>query len=197
MFRLPQKKGRTKLPFPEAPYLRIAQISPAAAVFDSAELFPPDRWDDLEAFRPRVLAGAPRDLQQLAGRVALGTVDFGSVDHAIFVVTECGERPLADVSRVMLWQAFGVPVYELFFSPGGALLAGECEAQEGWHIEPGASFWLSRGELIVHEDRRGALPTGLTGHLESEPCPCGRAGTRILEVQPLTLQHGRRLAATA
>jgi hypothetical protein len=197
MFRASQKQRRSAFwpLWPSA--LRVGQISPVAAILDSAAYFPIDRWNDLEAFRPRVLAGTARDLRLLAGRVELGTVDFRSVDHAILALTECGEQPVTDVCRVMLWQAFGVPVYELFFSPAGTLLAAECEAQDGWHIESGAAFWLARGELFAQEDRRGPLPTGLTGHLESEPCPCGRPGERILNVQPITARSPRRLAATA
>lgn len=206
MFRFPanitrfQRRNRSQrqLPFPAAPNLRVAQLTVPGAAFDSIRSFPRDCWDELEEYRPHVLVGSTADLQRVAELARRNVLDLTSVDRALFALTCCGDQPLRDVSRVVLWQAFGVPVYELFIGAGGALLASECQAQEGWHVESGARFSLMNRELVVRTRDRIETPTGLTARLESKLCPCGRAGMRIIDVEPLALIRVRRaLAAIA
>ncbi|MBV9406056.1 MAG: hypothetical protein JO211_11990, partial [Acidobacteriaceae bacterium] len=80
----------------------------------------------------------------------------------------------------------------------GILLASECEAHEGWHIEETAKFSLVKGELLVDMPGRPAASTGLSGSLESEICVCGRPGLRVMNIEPVALIRVRRaLAATA
>jgi hypothetical protein len=193
----PNKRSRCKLPFPVEPTLRIAQIS-AGPIVSSAQQFPREKWDQLPTFRPGVLLGSAADLQTLAKHVKLGLNDLTSLDRAIFVLTECGDLPVSDVCRVVLWQAFGVPVYELLVGFEGTLLASECAAQEGWHIEPGAVFSLANDELMLDAAGRKHFSTGLTGRLETELCPCGRTGMRLMDLEVLTsTSDERQLAATA
>jgi hypothetical protein len=160
------------------------------------EAFWPQRWDELEAFRPQVLVGPATELQRLAERVRLHTIDLKYLDRAIFVLTECGDKPLTDVLRVVLWQTFGVPIYELFMG-AGLLLASECELHEGWHIEPPAAFSIAGNELIIDIPGRHRLRTGLNGHLDYELCSCGREGTRVMNLKCLPNPGSCRLAATA
>lgn len=175
--------------------MRVAQVSPAAGDFDSVSSFSRDRWDELEAFRPAVLVGAAADLRSLAELTRRHILNLPSVDHAVFVLTECGDQPVNDISRVVLWQAFGVPVYELFVGPGGMLLASECEAHEGWHVEPRAAFSLVKGELVLNAPGLSGAPTGLTASIDLELCPCGRSGMRLTNIEALA--PARELAATA
>jgi hypothetical protein len=199
--RLPRlrsaKRTRPRLPFPAAPHLRIAQLTPRA-LFDAVEGFAFECWSAIEAYQPQVLVGSAVELRMLAARVQEGALDLTSVDHAIFALGECGQSALADTTRVVLWQAFGVPIYELLMSAQGMLLASECEAHEGWHVEPGARFAAINDEIVLLTGGKSATPTGLTGRLEVNRCPCGRAGVRIL---PAEQQSGpgssRTLAATA
>jgi hypothetical protein len=136
-----------------------------------------------------------RRISELSER---GVLELASVDRAIFALTRCGEQPVSDVSRVVLWQAFGVPVYELFMGSRGTLLASECEAHEGWHIEEGAKFSAVQGEIVLETRARRVSATGLSGRIENEPCPCGRTGSRLIGLEPLALVRVRRaLAATA
>lgn len=187
---------RRRLPFPAASNLRVAQVA-GGSFFAGVQAFWPQRWDELEAFRPQVLVGPATDLQRLAERMRLHTIDLKDVDRAIFVLTECGAKPLTDVLRVVLWQTFGVPVYELFMGGGGLLLASECELHEGWHVEPPAAFSVISDELIIDTPTRHRLRTGLTGYLENELCPCGRPGARVMDVKPRSSRASRQLAATA
>ncbi len=119
-----QRTRLCELPFPASPELRVAQIT-ATSPFDRVAAFPSDRWQELETYRPQVLVGPGPELQNLREQVELGLVDLKTLDHAVFVLIECGDKPLSDISRVLLWQTFGVPVYELFVGMGGVLLASE------------------------------------------------------------------------
>jgi hypothetical protein len=186
-----------RLPFPASPNLRVAHVT-ATTSFDDVEAFSHERWGELGTYRPRILVGPASDLQRLAEQVELGTVDVRSVDHVVFVLTECGERPISDVSRVVLWQTFGVPVYELLVGADGILLACECQLQDGWHPQPYATFSISNNELIAHLFRHKALRTGLLGCIETAACPCGREGVRLMNVEAAgSKQIQRELAATA
>lgn len=188
---------RKLLRVPAPAKLRIAQITPGAQ-FEST-YFPAERWDEMEAFCPEMLVGAGADLQWLAEKMRMGEIALRSVDHAIFVLTSTGDAPADDTLRVVLWQAFGVPVYELFVGADGTLLAGECEAHEGWHVEPGCQFYQANGEELVADSRHiKGIRTGLSGIIEREACVCGRWGVRLMEPKLRVVGKSKfLLAATA
>jgi len=191
-----QGTTRRKLPLCNDANLRIAQLGKRAD-FDGVRAFRPGEWSSIEAYRPRVLAGTAADLHELAERVELNVIELSSVDHAIFVLTGCGDEPLGDVLRVVLWQTFGVPVYELFLAASGVLAASECETHEGWHIEPGATFALSNRELVFDGFGRKRVRTGLSASIDHSPCACGRTGKRLMNIERSAAEPVRRLAATA
>ena len=185
-----------KLPFPASPKLRIAQVS-SGECFDGVKQIEQPDWPELEGYGPRVLVGTGADLQKLAKWSDRGVVALTSLDHAIFVITICGQQPLSDVLRVVLWQTFGVPVYELYVASNGAIIAAECAAQDGWHIQQGAEFFHYSGELHVTVDKQ-TIRTGLTAKIHAEACPCGLVGSRLTNIekfQDLAVIH--QLAATA
>jgi hypothetical protein len=177
----PTQQKRILLPFPADPKVRIAQLTETPR-FAGVETFVPERWLELETFRPRVVVGYAGDLQRLAERVDLGIVDLACVDHAVVVLTACGSKPLSDVVRVVLWQSFGVPLFELFMGPDKSLLAFECEAHEGWHLEPGVELRAFEDELILDSPGNYGLRTGLRGRVLKEACPCGRETPRLMDI---------------
>jgi hypothetical protein len=193
----PAAVARVKLPFPAAPQLRLAQLSPGPQ-FDSVVAFTPERWLELEAYRPHALTGDAADLERLLEQVQLGMVDLACVDRALIVLTRYRSRPLSDVSRVMLWQGFGVPIFELYLGPDNGLLAAECEAHEGWHLEPGIEFSRDEKELILDGPGNYGLRTGLTATLEDAACPCGGSTPRLVNIETIHKPpEPRRLAASA
>src|ERR1022692_967180 len=101
-------KTPISLPFPVSPILRLAQLSPGAR-FADAEPFTPKRWSDLQVFGPHVVIGSLVELQRLAKQVQSGSLDMSSIDRALVLLTRFGSDPLNDLSRVALWQTFGVP----------------------------------------------------------------------------------------
>lgn len=177
---------------------RISVIS-AGYRFSTAATFAPSKWVQLEKFGPNVLVGSTADLQRLVERLDLKTLKLTSIDRAIYVVTEIGDKPLNDVLRVVLWQRFGVPVFELFWSHREGLLAYECEAHEGWHIVEPARFAVYRGELVWYaQASETVLRTGLQRIIEGQPCGCGRGGNRIIDVEQQSgASESEPLAATA
>ncbi|HEY2843313.1 MAG TPA: hypothetical protein VGJ09_06670 [Bryobacteraceae bacterium] len=85
--------------------------------------------------------------------------------HAVIVLACPGDPLLPDSDRALLWRAFRVPVFEQIVGPRGALLAAECEAHNGLHVEaPGMSWDGYRLELA--------------------PCGCGRKSPRLAPAEP-------------
>lgn len=174
-----RRRDRPGLPLGGTRRLRVAQIS-AGPLLDSALLFSSPRWHHLNTFGPQILAGSAADLHRFATQAQLGLRELPSLDHGVVVLTECGAQPATADFRDLIWRTFGVPVYELFLDLEGKLIASECEAHDGWHLESAATaVYLFNGELIL--DRRVyALRTGLTGYVETALCPCGRSNPRLI-----------------
>src|SRR5579884_751380 len=128
------------IPVPISPQTRIASITPNKIETGQLRRFLSEQWEELENFRPQILLGSASDLQKLASISETGAVDITSVDTAVLAATAWDAAVMTDVERVVLWQAFAVPVYELLLSPAGYLIGSECEAHAGWHLEPGISF---------------------------------------------------------
>jgi len=198
-FRTIQRASAVNLPFPIHPHMRLALLSESAPAFGMLEPFRPESALHLQGFAPNMLAGSAADLQNLAEQVDLGTVNLSCVDHAVIVLTRCGEEPINDVARVVLWQVFGVPVFEIFTGFDGAILGYECELHEGWHLAPDVDFSEIDGELLLDAPGVSGLRTALSGFVTNDKCPCGRLGPRLMDMQALQRQEEteQQWAATA
>ncbi len=195
--RRTRRAERNRPPFGLRPDVRVAQLS-GTPVFDKVVAFARDEWQALESFQPGLLIGHAADLKQLAESVRAGFIDLASVDYAVFVLTACGEPPVDDILRVLLWQSFGVPVYELLVTEDKELLAADCEAQEGWHVQPGVDAMLLDNELVLRTAAGKVSHTGQTAEIAAEACQCGRKTPRILKVERLRRPAEiRRFAAIA
>ncbi len=121
-------------------------------------------------FAPAAIAATPAQLD------ALRAVPIPSVRNALIALVRPGER-LSDEDRERLWWAFRVPVFEQRIAEDCRLLAFECEAHNGLHIE-------SRGVA----PRAGEM-------LETAPCGCGRTTPRLVTGEKR--ENLRRVAAYA
>jgi hypothetical protein len=165
---------------PIQPHTRVASLSRNKVHLGKLRRVPLDRWTQIEAFRPNVLLGPIADLEHLANLSDAKVIDLSSVDTAILITRNSGAPCTTDTQRVVLWQVFGVPVYELLLSTEGRLIASECEAHAGWHLEPGI------------QPQRALSPFQL---IETAVCACGRREPRIvLDKRPRLV---RVLSATA
>jgi hypothetical protein len=136
----------------------------------SVRIFP-DGWrGDTAAFEPQAVAGTYEQVRLLDRRTA------PSLTHAIVVLARPGSPRLTEEDRDRLWRIFRLPVFEQIIGKSGELLAAECEAHDGMHVE-------STRLPIEHE------------YVDASPCPCGRKTPRIGGVQGTAIL--RRVAAYA
>lgn len=78
--------------------------------------------------------------------------------RAVFVNHRWNQLLLSDAQRDHLWNLFQVPIYAILLDQWGALIAYECEAQNGLHMAAGV--------------------------IESAMCHCGRPGMRVFHPKP-------------
>jgi hypothetical protein len=122
-------------------------------------------------FHPAAIAAAPAQLDALRG------TPIPSLRNALIALVRPNEPRLTEDDRERLWRAFRVPVFEQRIDASGRLLAAECEAHDGLHIEsPGAS--PAEGEV-----------------LETAPCGCGRSTPRLVATE--RVENLRKVAAYA
>jgi hypothetical protein len=123
-------------------------------------VFPAGWSEEVSAFNPAAVA-APRE--QLLG---LAAIDRPPVfTHAVISLASPGDPLLSAGERARLWRTFRVPLFEQIIGPDGELLAAECEAHDGLHIETAGLPWDGY-------------------RLELAPCGCGRKTPRLTSAEP-------------
>jgi hypothetical protein len=127
--------------------------------------------EEAESFAPAAIAGT---LEQLLGLAALANPPV--LTHPSIVLARIGQPTPSAADRERLWQAFRVPLFEQIIGSRGELLAAECEAHDGLHIETPGLAWA-----------------GYT--VETEQCACGRATPRL--AHPAPVERVRSVAAYA
>lgn len=151
--------------------------------------FANNAWHLIPVQAPDALTGTRGSLLRLCQYITAWRLDFAFIHRAVFVITLVGERPVSDQTRDELWSVFGVPVYELFVAGDGVILAYECEAHEGWHVNTrAAQFVKLRGEphLVLRRLSPDGGPTavgvGFTGAVTRQPCACGLQTERVVNL---------------
>ncbi len=127
-------------------------------------------------------------LRRLAREIESGAIAPAPFSHSVIAFTDLDQGGVGEEDRALFWRAFQVPLFEQYLGMDGALLAGECEAHRGVHIEPGNALWESiASELVVTSltDRQYPalrLGTGWTGELNPDTCGCGKTTPRLLNL---------------
>ena len=124
--------------------------------------------EEAARFQPQAIAATWPQLETLMG--------LAVPDRAIIVLARPGQALLTTGQRERLWRAFHVPVFEQIIGDRGEVLAAECEAHDGLHLES-SSF---------------QLPPSVT---DPGPCACGRKSPRMLPDEPA--ERARAAAAYA
>ncbi len=109
-------------------------------------------------FAPAAIAATREQLLKLAEDPAV------RLTHAVIALARPGEILLTDADRDLLWRRFRVPVFEQIIGTDGEVLAAECEAHDGLHVEDSSREWA---EFKV----------------ETAPCACGKSTPRLLGVE--------------
>ena len=163
------KKPALVYPIPPAP--------PTAILIDgfrssgNTRVFENGWGEDAINFAPAAIAATPAQLD------ALRTTPIPSLRNAIIALVRPGEPNLSEEDRERLWRAFRVPVFEQRIDDSCTLLAAECEAHDGLHIEA--------PDLVPRE---GEI-------LETAPCGCGKTTPRL--ITPQRAENLRKVAAYA
>jgi hypothetical protein len=80
-------------------------------------------------------------------------------EFPLIVLSRLDDSLLGEEDRDFIWNTFGVPVFEYLLDGDGRILARECEAHEGLHIE--------------------RLPESREVEMIEEACACGTPGARL------------------
>jgi hypothetical protein len=145
-----------RYPVPPAPRtaVLVPWFRPALLASQPVRIFPRGWGNEAARYEPLAVAATREQCRALCGYL------IPSLTHALIVLERPAEPRLTEADRNALWRAFRVPVFEQIIGPAGELLAGECEAHEGLHIEaPGLR-----------------LPQNM---IDSTPCACGRKSPRF------------------
>jgi hypothetical protein len=156
------RKAPFVYPIPPAP--RTAVLMAGFRSCDPVRVFPDGWTEEVKQFAPQAVAGSLRQLEALTGRA--------SPSHAVIVMRKEYELGLSDANRTALWKAFRVPAFEQIVAGDGSLVAIECEAHDGLHVES------SRFESAEYR-------------IETARCACGRFTPRLV-LQPCIVP--RRIA---
>ncbi len=101
-------------------------------------------------------------------------MNMETLTHSVIVLARRGQPLLTPEQRQILWRAFHVPVFEQIIGENGAVLAAECEAHAGLHIE--SNRFDAAGRAV-----------------ETAKCGCGRTTPRLKPAE----QAGKARAASA
>lgn len=113
---------------------------------------------------PSKVSDLSNALTLAASMTKIRTIDprFWAPEYPLVAFSEIDGGLLTDADRDYVWRTFGVPVFEYLLDSNGKIIARECEAHEGLHLE----IDLDLGEAAVIE----------------KPCPCNRPGPRLLSI---------------
>jgi hypothetical protein len=121
------------------------------------------------AVKPAPAAKASKDAAALYGAMEELSTAAGTgirVRRAVFPLCRASSPFLTEPQRDALWEMFRVPIYTLLLDGDGAVVAYECEAQEGLHLREGYTVGM------------------LFGRVETKLCECGRPGPRLMPPTP-------------
>lgn len=102
------------------------------------------------------------DVQSVAASMAvIRAIDprRWSPEFPVVVLSAVGGATMSEADRDYIWDTFGVPAFEYLLDASGRIVARECEAHDGLHIEAG----IGSDEFPETDD----------------PCPCGRSGPKM------------------
>ncbi len=116
----------------------------------------------MEHWAPEAIVAPLETALSLADRKTRMLADLSSLRIALVILTETGGERLAYDYRELLWQAFGVPIFEQLRDREGAVIARECEVHDGLHVDPAARLDDQIRSSMIHE-----------------PCECGADTPRV------------------
>ena len=147
------KRAQPEFVYPIPPAPRTAVLMAGFRASKTVRVFEQGWCAAARAFAP----------QAIAGTLAQVEMADAEITHAIVIVGRLKDARLSEADRERLWRRFHVPVFEQIVGERCELLAAECEAHAGLHIEstiePGALAGIAE--------------------IDAAPCGCGRKTPRL------------------
>jgi hypothetical protein len=150
----------------------------------------PNAWRRRLGFRANVVAGPFSALERLADDVQRGATGLAAAVRRITVHSRVDRELLRDAERDLLWRAFRLPVFEEVRGLDNELLAWECDAHAGLHVDAEcaiaeASGLGGGGELVLTSLAGLHYPmlrmlSGLVGRCTGGMCECGERSNRVI-----------------
>jgi hypothetical protein len=173
--------------------LKTAIVGVALQATAAIKVLPAAQWQWLHNGNTQLLAANVPVLRRMAAGVLSGTFALPQLSHGIVIFNSMEHGVLMASERDLLWAIFGVPLFEQWLGFDGEMLACECEAHHGMHIQPeGVEVEHSEsGELIVTSYLGLRTPvlrlqSGLSANLIQEPCACGLTSPRLLDLRRIS-----------
>jgi hypothetical protein len=195
--------GPRELFWPLPPARRTAVLAPGFRMRKGLRTFNGTRAPRFTFWTPEALAGPVAALQRLADQVEDRWRRMPALSHSVLAFVLLRQGFLSEETRDRFWRVFRVPVFGQIFGLSGELLAWECEAHEGYHIDEDRAVieidhHLGQSELLVTSlaglwQPAIRLATGLAAGIEHSPCGCGRDGPRLVDVR----RKSRQMIAAA
>ncbi len=174
----------------------------AAALRNERPEAAPNRWRRRLGFRVRSVAGRFGALQRLAAGVRSGQVSLARTVRRATVHSRVDLGLLRDAERDALWRDFEVPVFEEVRGLDDELLAWECEAHSGLHVNAECAVTETAGngggELVLTSLAGLRYPmlrvlTGLIVRQAEGLCECGEKSARVIFPpslrKPMAVEH--------
>jgi hypothetical protein len=180
----PRRKAALVYPIPPAPrtavlipgYRSHGRVRAFSKGTVSTGAFPKEKLAELARFAPQAIAGT---LEQLDAVAETGI----TLSHAIVVMGTWEDARVTEADRERLWMRFRVPVFEQIISGDGVLLAAECEAHNGLHIETeGLRPDTLRSDQLDRSDGWQGMALPHNG-IDRSPCVCGRKEPRLISAE--------------
>jgi hypothetical protein len=198
---------RSDLFWPLPPAARTAVLMDGFWQRGGVQAFRRERRSEIADYAPEALAGSVTELRVLADAVQDRGIRIPRLSHSVIAFAILRQGFLSDEVRELLWRVFKVPVFGQILSFGGAVLAWECEAHEGFHFSHDCAVFQTQAgnsepELLVTslvDLRRPVirLATALTGTVENSTCGCGRSEPRLMGLRRRRLPKANPAAAFA
>jgi hypothetical protein len=196
---------RSDLFWPLPPAARTAVLMDGFWRRGGIQAFRQEQRSEIASYAPEALAGSVTELRALADAVEDRGVRFPRLTHSVIAFATLRQGFLSDEVRELFWRVFKVPVFGQILSPGGAILAWECEAHEGFHFDRDCAVFQTQSgggepELLVTslvDLRRPVirLATALTGTVEYSTCGCGQSGPRLMGLRRRPFPKAKPAAA--
>jgi hypothetical protein len=150
-------------------------------------IFADSRGKRLKRFGATALAAPVSKLRELAAAIESGHDEIRPLRHFLVSFTGTNHGEIGEEDRERFWRVFQVPVFEQRLGFDNRMIAYECEAHHGLHIETErAAFEETAGsELLLTSLTDLRYPTlrvgtRMTARIQHDCCDCGNASARVI-----------------